>query len=78
MKPERAQECTGARVLDQCGEPWRRAIYLPPEPLPALGHLPTRQAQRRSHRFTAGRIGALLLAMTLMGLAIVIGVSHVV
>ena len=78
MKPERvsAHESSRAIVFDQCGEPWRRAIYLPPEPLPALG-LPMQRSQLRRRPVTIGRTAALLLTITIMGAAIVLGIADV-
>ena len=78
MNPETvsAHESTGAIVFDQCGEPWRRAIYLPPEPLPALG-LPMQRSQLRRRPVTIGRTAALLLTITIMGAAIVLGIADV-
>ena len=72
-----AHESACTAVLDRCAEPWRRAIYLPPEPLPALGQ-PTRRSRRRSRQFTVGSAAALLLTITIMGVAIVLGVAYVV
>ena len=62
---------SGRRVLV-----WRRAIYLPPEPLPALG-VPTQRSQRRRRPVTVGRTAALLLTITVLGTAIVLGIAHV-
>jgi hypothetical protein len=78
MNPETvsAHESAGAIVFDQCGEPWRRAIYLPPEPLPALG-LPMQRSQLRRRPVTIGRTAALLLTITIMGAAIVLGIADV-
>jgi hypothetical protein len=78
MKPKTvlAHESAGAIVFDQCGEPWRRAIYLPPEPLPALG-VPTQRSQRHRRPVAVGRAAALLLTITIMGTAIVLGIAHV-
>ena len=51
-----------AILFDQCGES-RRAIYLPPKPLPALG-VPTLRSQRRHRPVTVGRTAALLLTIS--------------
>jgi hypothetical protein len=71
-----AHESAGAILFDQCGEPWRRAIYLPPEPLPALGQ-PAQRSQQRHRPVTVGRTATLLLTITIMGTAIVLGIAHV-
>jgi len=54
---------------------WRRAVYLPPEPLHALS-LPAQRSQRRNRPFTAGRTAALFVTITIMDVAIVLGVAH--
>jgi hypothetical protein len=71
-----AHESAGAILFDQCGEPWRRAIYLPPKPLPALG-VPTQRSQRRRRPVTVGRTAALLLTIAVLGTAIVLEIAHV-